>query len=47
MQYSVFYMYRCVQSGDVNARETHHAAYTTVSLKMDQRGSKHVGDNRY
>jgi len=47
MQYSMFYMYRCGQYGDIDARKTYHAAFTTVSLKMNQIGSKHVEDNRY
>jgi hypothetical protein len=47
MQYGMFYMYRCVQSGDIDAWKTCHAAYTTVSLKMKQRVSKHLADNGY
>ena len=37
MPYGIFYMHRC---------ETHHTAYTTVSLRMNPRDSKHVEDNR-
>jgi len=36
-----------MQSGDIDACKTYHAAYTTVSLKMNGKGSKHAGDNRY
>jgi len=41
----VFEMHRCEQSGGY-ACKTYHTAYTTVSLMMNPRGSKHVGDNR-
>ena len=41
----VFEMHGCEQSGGY-ACKTYHTAYTTVSLRMKLRGSKHVGDNR-
>jgi len=41
----VLEMHRYEQSGRY-ACKTYHIAYTSVSLRMKQRGSKHVGDNR-
>jgi len=34
------------QTAHNDACKTYHTAYTTVSLRMNTRGSKHVGDNR-
>ena len=50
MQYGTFYMHRCEQSGVPDPKtltETYRTAHTTVSLAMNPRGSKHVGENRY
>jgi hypothetical protein len=33
------------QTAHTDACKTYHTAYTTVSLRMNRRGSKHVGDN--
>jgi hypothetical protein len=41
----VFEMHRCEQSVRY-ACKTYHTAYTNVSLRMNPRYSKHVGDNR-
>jgi hypothetical protein len=55
MQYDMFYMHRCEQSGGeecvfqtahTDACKTYHTAYIAVSLKMNSRVSKRVGDNR-
>ena len=34
------------QTAHIKACKTFHTAYTTVFLRMNTRGSKHVGDNR-
>ena len=41
----VFEMHGCKQSGGY-ACKTYYIAYTTVCLRMNPRGSKHVGDKR-
>ena len=58
MQYGMFYMHRCELSGGsqthspthqtphTDSSKTCHTAYAAVSLRMNPRGSKHVGDNR-
>jgi len=33
------------QTAHTHTCRTYHTAYTAVSLKMNRRGSKHVGDN--
>jgi hypothetical protein len=33
------------QTANINERETYHTAYTTVSLRMNPRGSKRVAEN--
>jgi hypothetical protein len=45
MQYGTCYMHRCThQITHTDARNTYHTAYTSVSLMMNPRGSKYVGD---
>jgi len=34
------------QTAHTDAYKTYHTAYTTVPLRMNPRGSKHVGDIR-
>ena len=52
MHYSVllciimFHMHRCEEYAHTEACETYQITYTTVSLRMNLRGSKHVVDNR-
>ena len=42
----VFYMHRCEQTAYTDACKTYHTAHTTVSLRMNLRVSKHIGDNK-
>jgi hypothetical protein len=44
MQYGVFYMHRFEQSGE--KAPINQPAYTVAPLRMNPRGSKHVGENR-
>jgi len=51
MQYDMFYMQSRThtpihQATHTDAYKTYRTAYTTVSLRMNPRGSKRVGNNR-
>jgi hypothetical protein len=46
MQYGMIHMHPIHQTAHADACKIYRTAYTVVSLRMNPRGSKHVGDNR-
>ena len=46
MQYGMFYIHPIHQTAHTGAYKTYRTVYTGVSLSMNPRGSKTVGDNK-
>lgn len=46
MQYGMFYIHPLHQTDYTDAYKIYHAVYTALSLRMNPRGSKILGDNK-